>query len=244
MGVVLSAWDIDLGRTVAVKLPCLACWAGSAFGQVLVNERRHAGLVRHRNVVAVYDLVTPAGGLPFLVLEYVPGGSLPDLLRRQGPLPPRQATRLLASALRALRATHAAGLVHRDVKPGNLLVCGNELKLADFGLASALTPSGVTAAGPISGTPCYMSPEQAGGEPLDPRSDLYSLGLTYGEMLTGVRPDPQAHTQELLRRHALPAACAAIVRQAAAPQPSQRYASAREMLAAVKAALTRLPAEG
>src|SRR5262249_40311070 len=134
--------------------------------------------------------ISSAGEVHYLVLELMPGGSAQGRLAT-GSLPWPQATRMIADACRGLQAAHAAGLLHRDIKPANLLLGPKEdVKLADFGLAKLtdLTGATLTSHGRILGTPHYMSPEQCRGEPLDARSDLYSLGATYYALLTGQPP--------------------------------------------------------
>jgi serine/threonine protein kinase len=223
-------------------------WARDARARAaLRTEAAAAGRVRHANVVAVHDFADPPGGPAYLVMEWVEGGSLADRLRHEGALAPRRATRLAAAVCRALRAVHRAGLLHCDVKPANLLITpGGRVKLGDFGLAAAVDRTG-RAEPAAAGTPAYVSPEQGWQRPADRRSDLYSLGAVYYELLTG-RPPYRAGTPgDVLRLHrdglvpdpravnpAVPAACAAVVRRALAKDPAQRYRSAGAMLAALE----------
>jgi serine/threonine-protein kinase len=189
MGRVYQARDLLLERFVAVKL--LPAWRREHLQarKRLTDEAAFAARVQHPNVVSIHDLIACDDGSPCLVLEYVEGRSVRAVLRARGPLAPLTATRVVAQACHALRAVHEAGLVHRDVKPDNLMLsAAGRVKLVDFGVALALAQPEPTLAGAVAGSAPYMSPEQAWGEPLDQRSDLYSLGAAYHEMLTGSRP--------------------------------------------------------
>jgi serine/threonine-protein kinase len=191
-------------------------------------------------------------------MEWMDGGSVADLLRDRGPLAPRQATCIAADACRALQALSRAGLIHRDVKPANLLVSSRgTAKLGDFGIALTLDGGGQAWPAGVSGTPPYLSPEQAWGLPLDPRSDLYSLGAVYYEMLTSRKAVRGATLQECIRLHcdgpvpdprvdnpAVPGPCAAVVRRGMAKDPSQRYPDAGAMLAALETALSHPEVRG
>jgi serine/threonine-protein kinase len=198
--------------------------------------------------VALFDVGLLASGLPFLVLEWVAGGSIADLLRERVVLSPLRATRLALDACRGLWAVHRVGLVHRDVKPANLLLTSRGcVKLADFGLAVPLSASGRFVPDAVSGTPSYFSPEQMECQPLDGRTDLYSLGTAYYEMLTGRKPF-QADTLAAFARlqcqgpvpdprsvnPAVPSLCAAVVRRALAKEPARRFADAGAMIAALE----------
>lgn len=170
--------------------------------------------------------------------------------KKQGPLDCREATRVIADACRGLAAAHAASLIHRDIKPGNLLRGNNgQVKLADFGLAKATDRTALTKSGSVLGTPLFMSPEQCKSQPLDPRSDIYSLGATYYMLLTGKPPYVADGSIEVMFAHVhnpvpdprqlrpdIPPAIAAIVQKAMAKEPSQRFQSATEMLSALEAA--------
>jgi serine/threonine protein kinase len=234
MGVVYQAWDQLREQRVAVKLLRDGLRQDPTARERFRDEAAAVLRVRHANVVAAFEFQTLDDGPAYLVLEWMDGGSVADLLRARGRLSPRQATAIVAEVCAALAAVHEAGLIHRDVKPANwLLSVAGQVKLADFGLAVALS----AAVGPISGTPCYMSPEQARGEPLDPRADLYSLGVAYYELLTGVRPRQAGQGIEYAANAALPPGCAEIIRQATAPEPARRFTSAQAMLAAIHTVL-------
>jgi serine/threonine protein kinase len=258
MGVVYEAWDQLLGRTVAVKLLPAGGWQDPRARQRFLAEAVAAGRVQHPKVVTTYDCADPDDGPPYLVMEYLPGGTVARLLRARGGLSPRQATRMAADACRALGAVHRAGLIHRDVKPANLLLSARGgVKLADFGLAIAVGPDGQAEPPGVAGPPGYLSPEQAWGLPLDRRTDLYSLGLVYYEMLTGRKLVRAATLRDSVRFHrdnpaadpradnpALPSVCAAVVRRALARDPSERYPDAGAMRAALRTALSHSEVRG
>src|ERR1019366_9120567 len=176
---------------------------------------------RHPNVLAIFD-VGDKDDIVWFTMPLVVGESLRDRLDREKRLDPEEATRILRAAAAALHAAHRAGLVHRDVKPDNILLDGPErdVLLADFGVAAALAPEGerITTEGTIVGTPRYMSPEQAAGEAgIDGRSDVYSLGVVAYEALSGSPPFTAANADALLAKH-LPAT-APPLRERAPPCP-------------------------
>jgi serine/threonine protein kinase len=194
MGIVLKGWDPALNRDVAVKVlnPQLA--SSNAARQRFAREARAAAAVVHDHVVAIHT-VSEANGLPYLVMPFVSGPSLAKLLWRSGSLPVEKVLRIGREVAAGLAAAHARGLVHRDVKPANILFEpeSGRAKITDFGLARAVDEVSVTQSGVITGTPQYMSPEQARGEPADSRSDLFSLGSLLYAMCTG-RPPFEAET--------------------------------------------------
>jgi WD40 repeat protein len=190
MGVVLKAYDSSLQRTVALKVlrPDRADEQARAR---FVREARAAAGLAQEHVVPVHAVATPPEGPPYLVMQYIAGPTLLERIQRERRLPPREAARLCCQVAEGLAAAHRAGLVHRDVKPSNILceaATGRAL-LTDFGLARLSTvPGGSTQEGTILGTPEYMSPEQVRAERVDGRSDVYSLGVTLYEALTGELP--------------------------------------------------------
>jgi serine/threonine protein kinase len=250
-GLVCEAEDTLQGRRVAIKLIPNNPATGAVPPHVR-REVRFAGAVQDPHVVSLYDSGTYAGGV-YLVLEYVEGQSIQSLLRR-GPLPWRQATALLIAACQGVIAVHAHGIIHRDIKPGNLLLTADgTVKLTDFGLARWLDSARHSESWKqLAGTPHYMSPEQCREEEHDERTDIYSLGATYHALLTGKPPYAAASPLWVLVEHCsapvpdprtldpeVPRACAAIVLRAMAKKRANRYDSAREMQQALQAVLHR-----
>lgn len=189
MGIVLKAYDPTLQRTVAIKVLRLQLAAFEVNRVRFLREARAAAAVRHPHVVGIHR-VAEENGLPYLVVEYVDGPSLQTMLERDGPLPVDEVVRIGAEVAAGLAAAHAQGLIHRDVKPANLLVetATGCVKVTDFGLARAAHDVGLTQTGVIAGTPQYMAPEQARGEPLDGRTDLFCLGSVLYTLTTGRPP--------------------------------------------------------
>ncbi len=188
MGEVWRAEDRVLGRTVAMKLlsPSLADQPG--FTRRFREEARNTAMLSHPNIAAVYDYGEDAGA-SWLVMELVEGEPLSQLIKDDGHLPSRRVSSILAQAALALQAAHDAGVIHRDVKPANILIRNDgQVKLTDFGIARAVDSAPITRTGEVMGTAQYISPEQATGKPAGPGSDLYSLGVVGHEMLTGKRP--------------------------------------------------------
>ena len=188
MGEVFRAHDAVLAREVAIKVLHRSLAGDPAFVERFRREARAAAGLTHPNIVAVYDWGA-VDGIYYMVMEYVRGPSVRHLLNERGRLEPAQAVEILRQTLLALGHAHHEGLVHRDMKPENLLVTsGGVVKVADFGLARAYADGRVTQAGAVTGTVQYLAPEQIRGEPADPRSDLYSLGIVAYELLTGKLP--------------------------------------------------------
>lgn len=192
MATVWRARDEMLGRDVAVKVLSPQHAADPGFLARFEGEARHAAAVSHPRLVTVFDCGVESG-TPFIVMELVAGRTLRQVLDEAGALPPGQAVAIAAAVCEGLEAAHAAGLVHRDITPANIVLNGGvlnggEVKVLDFGIARADGTRAATAAGTVVGTVAYLSPEQASGRPADPRSDLYSLGCVLFEMLTGRPP--------------------------------------------------------
>jgi serine/threonine-protein kinase len=198
MGMVYLARQLDLDRKVVLKVVKPELARDPELIARLHNEAKAAAKIESDHIVQVYETGIE-NGVPFIAMEYVDGENADERLRKVGRLPPVEATRLVGYTLQGLKAAHAAGVLHRDLKPANLMIRRDgRVKLADFGLAKlqdrgkpgGVLPSapGMTMPGAILGTPEYMSPEQANGEPLDVRSDIYSAGVTYYELLTGKSP--------------------------------------------------------
>lgn len=235
VGEVWRGWDAVLLRAVAVKL-LRSEYAGHQ--ETLARfraEARHAGSLPHPGIAQVYDY--GEDGQPFLVMELVDGPALSTVLRR-GPLDAATALDLVAQTASALAAAHAAGLVHRDVKPANLLLApGGHVKVTDFGIAYAVGSAPLTGTGTLIGTPAYLAPERVEGRPATPASDLYSLGIVCWECLTGAPPFTGTQV-EVAMAHSrgqlpplgpmVPAEVAALVTSLTARDPSARPASASD----------------
>jgi eukaryotic-like serine/threonine-protein kinase len=193
MGIVWQAHDELLYRTVAVKQLLLQPGQSEAEADEAkrraMREGRIAARLQHPNAVAVFDVVDEGDGMPWLVMEYVPSRSLSAVLEEQGTLPPQEAARIGMHVASALAAAHAAGIVHRDVKPGNVLL-GEDgvVKITDFGISRAAGDSTVTATGMLAGTPAYLAPEIAKGHDPTPSSDVFSLGATLYAAVEGIPP--------------------------------------------------------
>ncbi len=189
MGKVYLVHDEVLSRDVAVKVLSRDLAEHEEFVERFEREAKSAASLSHPNIVAVHDRGLTEDGDHFIAMEYVPGGTLEDLVKTKGPLPPDRATAVALQVAAALGAAHARGVIHRDIKPQNVLISeSGEAKVADFGIARALDSTTLTRTGFGMGTARYLSPEQAMGGPASPRSDLYSLGVVLYEMLTGRAP--------------------------------------------------------
>ena len=201
MGVVLKAHDPALDRTVAIKLLTPALCHGATARRRFAREARAVAAVGHEHIVAIHA-VDEFRGLPYLVMQYVPGRSLQERIDASGPLEVREILRIGTQAARALAAAHAQGVVHRDIKPANILLenCIERVKLTDFGLARAIDDASLTQSGLIAGTPQYMAPEQARGEPVDARADLFALGGALYAMAAGRSPFRADSTMAVLKR--------------------------------------------
>jgi serine/threonine-protein kinase len=247
MADVFLARDQLLDRPVAVKVLFPEFATDPSFVERFRREAQSAANLNHPNIVAVYDWGQEEGTY-FIVMEYVEGRSLADILRSEGPLHPQRAAEIASDIAAALGFAHRNGVIHRDIKPGNVLVSPNgQVKVADFGIARALgagAEENLTQAGSVMGTATYFSPEQAQGLGLDPRSDLYSLGVVLYEMVTGRAPftgdSPVAiaykHVQEQPPRPRqvnpdVPADLEAIIGKLLAKNPATRYPSAEDLRA-------------
>jgi serine/threonine protein kinase len=244
MATVQLAFDTRLERYVAVKLLAEHLAEDSSFVSRFRREALAAARLVHPNIVQVFDFGSDRGsGRNFIVMEYVDGQSCAEILRDRGPLGPRDAVDILGQACRGLDYAHRNGVVHRDVKPGNLLRnTDGVVKLADFGIAKAAEQSDITKVGSVLGTAAYLSPEQTRGEPAAPGSDLYALGVVAYQLLSGRLPYEAASLTDLARMQEsgppprldevsrdVPAALAEAVARALARERAQRYADAAEM---------------
>src|ERR687894_1828652 len=247
MAEVYLARDQLLDRPVAVKVlfPALATEAG--FVERFRREAQSAANLNHPNIVSVFDW-GEANGTYFIVMEYVEGHTLADTIRDEGRLHPDRAAEITADIAAALGFAHRNRVVHRDVKPGNVLLTRDGgVKVADFGIARALSDSSdqnLTKTGSVMGTATYFSPEQARGAPVDPRSDLYSLGVVLYEMTTGHPPFSGDSAVAIAYKHvqenpvpprridpALPETLEAITLKCLAKNPDNRYPTAQDLRA-------------
>jgi serine/threonine protein kinase len=188
MATVELAQDTELDRPVAIKRLAENLAADGEYKQRFLREARLAARLSHPNIVAVYD-AGAENGVPFIVMEYVKGETVSDLLRRRRRLAPAEAVALALQACAGLETAHEAGLVHRDIKPQNLLVTPDgTLKIADFGMARSLDGTQLTQTGTVLGTAGYLAPEQAAGEQVNGTADIYALGAVLYELLTGRPP--------------------------------------------------------
>ncbi|MFJ5120088.1 serine/threonine-protein kinase [Kitasatospora sp. NPDC088548] len=256
MAVVYRAKDLRLGRTVAVKLLAPELARNEVFRQRFIHESEAAAAIDHPHIIPVFE-AGETDGILFIAMRYVEGGDLRALIDRSEPFTVRRAARLALQIASALDAAHDHDLVHRDVKPGNVLVAAGtdsehpvHLYLADFGLTKkSLSLSGLTGVGQIVGTLDYAAPEQITGRPLDGRCDQYSLGCVVFEMLAGAPPFRResdvallwAHLNDpppTLREHRpdLPTAVDAVLARALAKAPEERYTSCLRFVAELRAA--------
>lgn len=188
MSTVYRGLDIRLDRPVALKVMDNRYSGDHQFLTRFQREARAIARLKHPGLVAIYDQGNDATH-PFLVMEFVDGGTLRELLRERGPMPPHAVAAVLRPVLGGLGVAHRAGLVHRDIKPENVLISDDgEVKLVDFGLVRAIAEAGITSTSVILGTAGYLSPEQVEGGPIGPRSDVYSAGIMAFELLTGTTP--------------------------------------------------------
>src|SRR5579864_7264187 len=248
MGAVYKATDVELNRTVAVKVirPDLA--RDKAIVDRFKQELLLAHQVTHRNVIRIYDL-SEADGMKFITMEYVEGENLLTLLHEKKKFSPSEAVEIMLQVCRALEAAHSVGVIHRDLKPQNIMRDKTgRILVMDFGLARTLEGDGMTQSGALVGTMDYMSPEQALGKELDERSDIFALGLIFYEMLTGQMPFRAdsalasliKRTQERARPisdhdNTIPQNLSAIVSKCLERDPGARYQSAKELLADLEA---------
>ncbi|RFD27228.1 Stk1 family PASTA domain-containing Ser/Thr kinase [Mycobacterium uberis] len=249
MSEVHLARDVRLHRDVAVKVLRADLARDPSFYLRFRREAQNAAALNHPSIVAIYDTgeaETPTGPLPYIVMEYVDGATLRDIVQNDGPMLPQQAIEIIADACQALNFSHQNGIIHRDVKPANIMVSTtNAVKVMDFGIARAIADStSVTHTAAVIGTAQYLSPEQARGDFVDARSDVYSLGCVLYEILTGeppftgdspvsvayqhVREDPIPPSQ---RHEGIPVDLDAVVLKALAKNPENRYQTAAEMRA-------------
>ncbi|HXN22204.1 MAG TPA: tetratricopeptide repeat protein [Candidatus Dormibacteraeota bacterium] len=246
MGKVYKAHDKELDRTVALKVLRPDLMADPTALQRFKQELLLASKISHPNILRIHDLGEFAG-VKFISMAYVEGGDLHQILKQEGRLPPQRAVRLMEQLCEALAAAHDANVMHRDLKPQNVLIDRKDrVYVSDFGLAKTLEANltGMTRAGAVLGTPLYMSPEQVEGKPVDQRSDIYALGLVLYEMLTGVLPFQGDSTYQVMYQRVhqfpkkpellnpdLPPYLSRICLRCLDKDPAMRYQNAREILA-------------
>jgi serine/threonine protein kinase len=258
MGDVYRAYDPVIDRPVAIKVVRTELAAGSGSEQWLQRFRREAraaGRRFHPNIVAILDFGED-DGMPFLAMEYIDGRSLDGILKASGPLDPARSVAVITQVLSALGFAHQNGIVHRDVKPSNIMVLNSgEVKVADFGIARIDT-SEFTIVGDLLGTPAYMAPEQFAGAPVDKRTDLFAAGVILFEMLTGVKPFRGKSITEIISfmetrgpediralNPAVPDSLKRVITKALAFDPARRYADAAEFSKAIIEAFPIRPDE-
>jgi eukaryotic-like serine/threonine-protein kinase len=244
MGIVLRAFDDKLHRVAAIKVMAPHMPANGAARKRFVREARAAAAVRDEHVVGIYAVEETAEA-PYLAMEYIAGVSLQERLDRSGPLEVKEILRIGLQAASGLAAAHAQGLIHRDVKPANILLENHveRVKITDFGLARAVDDASLTQEGVVAGTPQYMAPEQARGEALDHRADLFSLGSVLYALCTGHPPFRAENTLAVLKRVCedtprpireinpdVPEWLVEIIAQLQAKDPAERYQTAREVV--------------
>jgi beta-lactam-binding protein with PASTA domain/predicted Ser/Thr protein kinase len=248
MSEVHLARDVRLHRDVAVKVLRADLARDPSFYLRFRREAQNAAALNHPAIVAVYDTgeaETPNGPLPYIVMEYVEGVTLRDIVHTDGPMEPKRAIEVIADACQALNFSHQHGIIHRDVKPANIMISkAGAVKVMDFGIARALADSGnpMTQTAAVIGTAQYLSPEQARGESVDARSDVYSLGCVLYEVITGEPPfvgdSPVAVAYQHVREDPVPPSARhdgispdldAVILKALAKNPENRYQSAADM---------------
>ena len=253
MSTVYRGLDRRLDRPVAIKVMDARYAGDQQFLNRFRLEARAAARLSHPSLVAVYDQGVDLRR-PFLVLELVEGGTLRELLVERGPMPPHAAAAVLRPVLAGLSVAHDAGLIHRDVKPENVLISDTgEVKLADFGLVRAVAEAGITSSSLILGTPAYLSPEQVQTGDADPRSDIYALGIVAFELLTGRTPftgdTPLSVAYQRIDSEVplpssaidgVPAQFDTLVARATRRDPDRRYPSTAEMSADLEAIVAEL----
>jgi eukaryotic-like serine/threonine-protein kinase len=255
MGEVYLAHDGVLERDVALKVLRSQYAGDEEVAERFRREARSAASLSHPNIVQVYDRGEAEDGTSYIAMEYVPGGTLKEQIGRRGPLGDRETAAVGAQIADALGAAHERGVIHRDIKPQNVLVTASgDLKVTDFGIARAASAVTSSASGAIFGTAGYISPEQALGEPVGPASDLYSLGVILYEMLTGELPFVADNSIAVCMKHVneppcppmllnpdVPEGMNALVLMLLAKHPADRYGSAMDLLTDLERVRDGLP---
>jgi serine/threonine protein kinase/WD40 repeat protein/ribosomal protein L7/L12 len=255
MGVVYEAEDTTLKRHVAIKVLPDAGASGAEALRRFIHEAQAAGKLSHPNVVVIHE-IDSRDGVHYIVMELVRGGSAQEYVNNRGALPWPEATRAMADACRGLAAAHAAGIIHRDIKPANIMCAlDGTVKIADFGLAKSTDMDLTSKTGMSLGTPRYMSPEQCRSEPVDARSDIYSIGATYYAMLTGRTPYGAAeNTAQVMFAHcyqpppdpreyssSIPEKVTAVIKKAMAKDRNDRFPTVEALLTDLETVLESAP---
>jgi len=244
MADVFLAHDSILDRNVALKVMSTRYASDDEFVERFKREAQSAAALSHPNIVSIFDRGASEDGTYYIAMEYLPGGTLKDRIMRKGALPARTAAAVALQIAEALQAAHERGVIHRDIKPHNILITeSGDVKVTDFGIARAASSSTMTRTGSILGTAHYISPEQAMGEHVGPSSDLYSLGVVLYEMLTGELPYDADTPLGIAMKHvnghlrqpkevnpSVPAGINAITCRLLAKDPEDRYASDAELI--------------
>jgi serine/threonine-protein kinase len=261
MGQVYLAEHVKMGRQCAIKILTPGTMSDPDAISRFNREAANASRISHPNVCAIYDFGETSDGLIYLAMEFIEGRSLTDLLKESNTIPLARAATMIQQCAEALQVAHELGIVHRDLKPDNIMVVTargkDTVKVVDFGIAKAIGGDGgaqkVTKTGFVVGTPEYMSPEQLSGDPVDGRSDLYSLGLVFYRMLTGASPFPAESQQETMIKRltddplplatarpdvAFPPALQRCMDRALARSPDDRYVSAADFARDVRTLAT------
>jgi eukaryotic-like serine/threonine-protein kinase len=253
MGEVYLAHDEVLDRDVALKVLGERYAGDEGSAERFRSEALNAASLSHPNIIQIYNRGEAEDGTSYIVMEYVPGGTLSEQIEESGPFEAGKAAAVAAQIAEALGAAHERGVIHRDMKPQNVLMgSSGDLKVTDFGIARATVTSGASSA--VFGTAGYISPEQAMGEPVGPASDLYSLGVVLYEMLTGELPYTADNSIAVCMKHvteplrppkelnpAIPEEMNALVVKLLAKDPAERYGSAGELLADLEPQREDLP---
>jgi serine/threonine-protein kinase len=248
MGVVYKALDVNLDRSVAIKVMSAEARDDPAFVERFRQEARVQGALNHPNVALLFDYFVH-DGTPVAVMEFIDGESLEQLIRRRGAIPAHESIPIFKQALRGVAAAHRAGIIHRDLKPANLMITKDGIvKVMDFGIAKRQGVTGATKVSTSIGSPLYMAPEQILGRAVDSRTDVYSLGLTLYELLSGYRPFNSrgkaeylvldAHVNEppeppTVYRFGIPRPIVDAVMRSLAKEPEARFQSAEDFMRAL-----------
>lgn len=259
MGVVYEGFDPGIERVVAIKTIHKALLEGEGGVELLARFKREAqaaGRLMHANIVAIYEYGEEQG-IPFIAMEFIKGKELKDLIKEKTRFNIEQVTDVMTQILDAMQYVHTNGVVHRDMKPANIVLLENgQVKVADFGIAR-VESSTMTQMGAVMGTPSYMSPEQFMGQRVDARADLFSIGVILYELLTGEKPFPGQAVATIMQKvlnapvepptsynFDIPDSFNAVVRKALAKRPSERFQSAKEFADAIRLAAQNKYGEG